>query len=267
MLTSHENVVIPPESHFFLWLEEKYSRGINKENELNFIKDLFDSTKFETWNISRKKIEKLILGNSLSYSELIQSIYLLYGETHGKKDILAWGDKNKLWKEKLPNIVTHFPNTKFIHIIRDGRDVACSFRELKSIRTNSKYAPKLPTEIDEIALRWHSNISVIERFLNTLKPGNKIALRYEDLLTNPSDELRKLCDFLKIGFSNSMLNYVEENLKHEYEPKEFIAWKHKLNQAIDVSNIGKHKSVLTSLEKQKFNSIASKWLVHYGYEK
>lgn len=266
MLTSHENVIIPPESHFFLWLEEKYSKGINEENEFNFIQDLFNSTKFETWNISREQIEKLIIGNSLSYSELIQSIYLLYGEIHGKNHLLAWGDKNKLWKEKLPAIVTHFPDSKFIHLVRDGRDVACSFKELKSIRTDSHYAPDLPTEIDEIAIRWDSNISAIEQFLNTVKTTNKILLRYEDLLSNPLEELRKLSNFLEIGFSDSMLNYVEENLKHEYEPKEFIAWKRKLNQPIDLSNIGKYKSVLTSLEKQMFYSIASRWLIHFGYE-
>src|SRR4051794_8815311 len=49
--------------------------------------------------------------------------------------VLAAAGKS-IWAEKTPgNVVRfdfvrrHFPNARFVHIIRDGRDVVCSFRE------------------------------------------------------------------------------------------------------------------------------------------
>ncbi|ARV12797.1 hypothetical protein BTO09_10740 [Gilvibacter sp. SZ-19] len=266
MLTSHPDVIIPPESHFFLWLEERYCHGITQTNKLDFIEDLYKATKFETWEIDKESVLSLLNVNYISYSEIIKNIYMLYGQNHNKVNLKYWGDKNKLWKQKLPKILKYFPNTRFIHIVRDGRDVACSFRSLVELSLNSIYAPVLPTEITEIAERWRTNLLAINTFLDGVNPLYKLTIRFEDLIIDPVNTLMVIMEFLMLEFDQSMLDFSEENRKHGYEPNEFMSWKLKLNSKLDTSNIGKYKQLLTLSEINYFESINNKWLTKYGYE-
>ena len=89
MLHSHSQICIPPESHFFLWLEEKY-KDWNIELLDVFVDELFQSTKFETWGMDKHSLA-LHLANPCpnSYSEVIAIIYKYYCRK-GK-------DEPKLW--------------------------------------------------------------------------------------------------------------------------------------------------------------------------
>lgn len=266
MLTSHPDIAIPPESHFFLWLEEKYSNW-NEEFDIDqFLDDLYASTKFETWNIPRIILKgRIIELRPRDYSELIREIYIEYGRLNGKRELRYWGDKNKLWKEKLNRVVEIFPDVKFIHIVRDGRDVACSFKDIAKSNFNSKYAPSLPSEIISIAERWKQNISFIENFEKHILPQNFYTISYEALIQRTEKCLSGICDFLEISFSDHMLYYKFSNSSAVFEPSEFMEWKQKLINPPDVKNIGKYKSQLTELELKEFESIARKQLLKYNY--
>ena len=54
-----------------------------------------------------------------------------------------------------------FPNAYFIHIIRDGRNVACSYRDINRKKISDPYAPKLPDNIIDIAKEWNNNINIL----------------------------------------------------------------------------------------------------------
>ena len=109
MLHSHSQICIPPESHFFLWLEVKY--GIwSLEMLEDFIQDLFNATKFETWNINREELSDFIINAApKTYSFLISLIYQFYAEKH-RGESKYWGDKNSLWTDKLERIRFYYPN-------------------------------------------------------------------------------------------------------------------------------------------------------------
>jgi hypothetical protein len=267
MLTCHKNIIIPPESHFFLWLEDKYGNWRQENGFDDFLEDLFNSTKFETWGINRSELKNYLKKQSISsYSDIIKSIYVFYGLINNKSDIQYWGDKNKLWKEKLELIPEYFPNTKFVHIIRDGRDVACSFIELKHKQLTTKYAPKLPHEIEEIAERWNVNINAIDSFLNGVNREEVLELRYEDLVNDTESELSKIMKFLNLPFDPAMLNYHKINKVVGYEPKIFMSWKNKLNQKPDSKNIGKYSEILTKDQIEIFEKKTLNILTRYGYK-
>lgn len=267
MLTSHPEIIISPESHFFLWLEEKYGKGISTENFDNFLNDLYGSTKFETWEIPKERIkEKFKETKEYSYAEIVQHIYLTYGKLHGKSELKIWGDKNKLWKEKIPRIDHYFPEAKFIHIVRDGRDVACSFRSLQKLPKDLEYVPNLPSEIKAIAERWSVNLEWISGFFEEINENRSLVIKYEDLIVNTIPILEQICDFLDLRFSHEMLNYREQNAIHGYEPDKLMHWKGKLTQPLDTSNIGKYKNLLTEHEIKSFTDIAFKELKKFNYE-
>ncbi len=267
VLTCHENICIPPECHFFLWLEEKYGNWTKQSNLDAYLSDLAVSRKFETWGISISELKSFIQKNEPSnYSELTYLVYVFYGVKIGKKEIKVWGDKNTLWKEKLSRIPVYFPEARYIHIIRDGRDVACSFMELHNSSFNSKYAPNLPSKIEDIALDWKNNISLINKFLNSVPGANHIIVKYEDLILNFHETVVGMLNFLNLNYDPNIDNYYKINLRLKLEPEATMEWKTKLNDKPDPLNVEKYKNILTGIQIEQFNKICAVELDTYGYK-
>lgn len=269
MLSCHPDIIMPPESHFFLWLENKYELINPATDSLEeFFIDLYNSRKFETWGINEESIMKSLKKfQPKDFSELIACIYLTYAEKVGKSGIKFWGDKNKLWKEKVHRIIHYYPQSFFIHLVRDGRDVACSFKDLAVKSSSSSYAPKLPVEIIEIAERWKNNVNFIETFLEEISEAHKLTVRYEDLLLDSPSKLKEITDMLGLVYTSTMLDYRLPEFKKIMEPQEFMAWKEKLNSPPDQSNIGKYKVQLNQESILLFEEYAGKELKKYRYIK
>lgn len=105
------------------------------------------------------------------------------------------------WAEKTPNnifcvgeILDFFPDSKFVHVIRDGRDVVCSL------------ALRRKFELNSAIIRWLMSVEAGIRFR-----GNPryYELKYEDLVTDTENTLRKLMSFLKDDWDPQMLDYTE----------------------------------------------------------
>lgn len=267
MLSCHPDIIIPPESHFFLWLENKYKNMNPMADDLEeFFIDLYKSRKFETWDISKQSIiETIKKDNIKSFADLIACIYITYGNAVGKNNFKYWGDKNKLWKENLHKTILYFPNAFFIHLVRDGRDVACSFIDLAIKGSTSIYAPKLPSQISDIANRWKTNVNFINEFLIDIPKSNQLTIRYEDLVLNTQATLHEIMQLLSIEYSQNMLDYQNSKFDMIKEPKEFIDWKHKLNSPLDQNNIGKYKNILSDQDTFLFEQIAKRELYNYSY--
>lgn len=268
ILTCHEQIIIPPESHFMLWNYDKYHLWKPIDGYNNILSDVIASTKFETWGIRRDELESFLHQRKpLSYSEFIADIYIYYGLKNNKTSAKLWGDKNSLWTEKLHTMYALFKKAKFIHIIRDGRDIAASYIKLNQSKNgNNKYFPKLPTNVEKIAELWRKNINAVTDFLSKIPAQNCIQVKYEDLILHNEDIISNLLNFLGLPLSQSVFSYYEINKIKNYEPKEFLDWKEKLNQPLDKSNIGKYRQELKQLEIEKFESIASDVLIKHGYK-
>lgn len=142
----------------------------------------------------------------------------------------------------LPMLVKHFPNAKFVHLFRDGRDVALSIARHPPMRLlannwrrarawgvdflrpplrlgESRVVAHLETlaapfasgdkrlqellEPEEIGAYWSHLIALGEETLGTLAPGQRYDLRYEDLIADPAGEAQKLIQFLDPRLQNS----------------------------------------------------------------
>ncbi|MGZ8173669.1 MULTISPECIES: sulfotransferase [Methylobacter] len=90
-----------------------------------------------------------------------------------------------------------FPDAKYIHMIRDGRDVAISFAR----------TPWWHDDIGQNLERWHAEIrQIIDLSNRILKPNQILQVRYEDFVAQPESELRRICSFLSIDFEDAMLD-------------------------------------------------------------
>lgn len=116
-------------------------------------------------------------------------------------DAVAEDQKVGRWAFYDPDNVLHFrsvkkdiPNALFVHIIRDGRDIALSLKKMGG------FAP-LPWDRVETnrlvatALYWKWMVRR-GREAGRLFPADYIEIRYEDLVTNPHETLGRLGSFI-----------------------------------------------------------------------
>jgi Sulfotransferase family len=268
MLTCHPEISIPPEGHFFLWLEAKFGQRTFPEASLQFIDELVETKKFETWGVEKKLLEKLFSEYApQNFRDAVALVYCSYGIFKERSEFKYWGDKNKLWKEKLYNVLDYFPNSKFVHIVRDGRDVACSIKELSEKEMHTiKYGPKIPDNINNIANHWATNLTFIQKFLSSLEQDKYITVRYEDLILSPKITLTKITKFLQLEFSELMLDYARRNRDEQLEPAATMQWKLKLNSDLEQGNIGKFRTLLTQQDVAIFENQCEGILKYYGYK-
>jgi len=267
MLTCHGSVVVPPECHFMLWLYKRFSSWHFNEGLVGFVDALYDCTKFETWGLDREYLLSYLQahGNDIyDYGSLVKAVYECYAQRHFEKGSLC-GDKNSLWIEMVWAIEEIVRSPKYIYLVRDGRDVACSYRELAGRTFNSQYQPRLPSDIPSIARAWDMANRVLFSFLVGKDENRVLRLHYEDLVECPEEALRACCGFLSIEYEPRMLNFHEVNRSLGLEPKEFLQWKEKTLTEVNAMSVGRYRRELTNPEIREFNEIAGESLRDHGY--
>lgn len=168
----------------------------------------------------------------------------------------------KRWGAKCNNnydaYLSAWPDAYFINIIRDGRDV------LASQLNTGTFSKKFSDLVERVGRSW---VNTHTRFYELLDKGNVHAypLFYERLVSNPEVEVRKLCGFLGIPFSDSLLTYYDQDLTI-YKPE---AGRHislpRISKPLDTRKIGRWRSELSDEQLEQFYRIARETLVKLGY--
>lgn len=254
ILSSHSQITVPPEAGFAVWLYENWQ---GEYSNARFVDELMKTKKIESWNINSNDF--LYFLNKEGASSLVDGILLTY-KYFGANTKKIIGDKNNFFIHHINTLRAINPSLKYIHIIRDGRDVACSYIELMQKEYSSTYAPKFATDITEIAQEWVVNNEKIKRELDE---QSYILIRLEDLVANPEFELQRICNFLGTSYESDMLNY--HLRKENYEPQEYDEWKAKNKKAIENDSF-KYRRLLKCSEVAAFENVASESLKSFGYK-
>lgn len=194
MLDSHPQMAVPPESHFYFEMLKLTERGpATRESFHNFLTNFFSWSDFGITPSELKGALNEI--EHFNFTEGVRAFYRLYAGRFGKK---RWGEKTPDYGMIMPEIQTLLPEAHFIHIIRDGRDVALSRRSLWFGPGESIMAQA------EDWTRWIMRARGVSGEL-----PHYLEIRYEDLIAQPAEVLRKVCDFLQLPFAEEMLAYHE----------------------------------------------------------
>jgi Flp pilus assembly protein TadD len=174
----------------------------------------------------------------------------------------------KRWVEKTPTHIFHIgklslyrPNARFILMLRDGRDVACSLK-----------ARKPSNSFSTIVDRWvYDNLAGLQYWDD---PRVKV-VKYESLVLNPEKTLRDVCEFLQEDYTSNILDYyktpkfwysdtIKEPETHVGQAVHAQLRNWQINQPI-FDGRGKWKKEMTEEEKAIFKDKAQKYLEQFGY--
>lgn len=267
MLTCHRNIVIPPECGFAVWLHDKYESWAGSDDLVidRFVADVLECRKIETWQVDEEGLLGFLKNRRPdSYAAAVSLVYEWYGLSAGET-FTRWGDKNNFYLDYIPTIKAMFPAAHFVHIVRDGRNVACSYRRLAATKIESRYAPRLPHEIDDIARQWKQNIETIDQSFNAFGHEHVQELRLEDLVRDPQEQLTRVCELLGEEYDAGMLEYHRVNEQRQLEPQEFLQWKEKTLKPPTPEQNDEYQSKLTADEITRFEAIAGDTLRKHGY--
>jgi hypothetical protein len=265
MLTCHSTLVVPPEAGFALWLHNDFrdwSQYDCTSSRLGrFLSKLQESRKFNTWRLDTKDLEGFIQHRKpTSYAELVGAVYRLYARTvHGGNSIV--GDKNNYYIHHIGEILSLFPKAQFIHIVRDGRDVATSYKKVARGKFESEFRPQLPTDVAEVARHWSGAVLSPEG----IHSDSLHVVRYEDLVSNPRSTVGQICQFLGVGYEAGMLEFYSENVRLNLEPAETMEWKKMTTRPLSTETLGRYVDELTPEEISVFEAIAGDTLRKFGY--
>jgi hypothetical protein len=117
--------------------------------------------------------------------------FVRYETGAGVHSGLIWGDKSPAYMRHLGALLEHFPQARVVHIVRDVRDYCVSMRNgwRKDIR--------------RAAFLWGRDVAQAHRICQAHR-DRCIEVRFEELLQAPATQMRRLSDFLQIGFTDAM---------------------------------------------------------------
>jgi hypothetical protein len=267
MLDAHPELTIPPETHFVPELIKVARTESGTEAMLDTV------TGNRTWDdfgISTEEMrEQLDAVPSGDAAGAVRAFFDAYAKLQNKP---RWGDKTPAYMLSVQRIGRTLAESRFIHLIRDGRDVALSQRA----RAINEQPP-----VSEQAARWIKRIHKSRDQAATLKGPRYVEARYEDLVRDPEATLRRICEFIDLPWDPGMLGYHERSAERlaemagglraegthaEQEPGYRIENHAPTTEPPDSSKLDKWKTEMAAEDVAAYERVAGDLLMELGYE-
>ena len=204
MLDAHPDLAIPPETHFVPDLIAR-AREIRRANDrkptgAELAAEIASNRRWADFHLSQAELAARMSGRrgEAGAKAAIRAFYELYAESQGKS---RWGDKTPDYLRSIRRIGRTLPEARFVHLLRDGRDVALSRRRWRE-RAGAK-----EKSVGAWASQWRRWIETARKQSGDV--DHYIEVRYEDLVTDTEPTLRRVCEFAELDFRPEMLDYHE----------------------------------------------------------
>lgn len=227
----------PFESHFITKYYKKLADygDINVyKNFLSLLEDILNerAVKQEKSDFDHEKFFKE-LGAHFTYSQLVDKICLKVFQQEGFN---SWCDKTPNYLGDIDILYELFPDSKYIYLVRDGRDVTLSLLEKDWGPNNIYYCARYWVTLNQGSVH-----------LDCLEVTNNLyQLRYEDLLDNVEKYVKEIYSFL--GWKCDKAELLE------------------LAKTVKSGNYNKWKKHMTSRQINIFDRVAADILKQFDYE-
>lgn len=245
ILNSHPDVFIPKETFYFDSIYPRLKNIATLESKVAYmcsrwwIKDMNVNTESLKRNIQKQTFNSI---DDAMFPALLDTLNV---------------NSCPIVGEKTPSHVNHsrffmqtYPECKVIHIVRDPRAIVNSSIKA-SIGTNNSVS---------ISKEWNDAVNI---HLSLMGSAQYHFIRYEELVTNPEISIENVCDFLKIEYSRSLLDYSAEQ-KNDFP----IEQGHHANtlRPIFSSSLDQWRSDLGAMDVRIIEKLCSRGMGHFGYQ-
>ena len=246
LLRSHPRLSFPHESGGLPGLYRVHGDPRSDREARLLAADFLGSHSVRQWNPGLRPAD---LERGRTFAAVVTPAYELWARGEGKP---RWGDKTPLHVLEIPQLVGLFPTAQFVHLVRDGRDVALSLAG-KGWGQRCAYTA---------AVQWRRCVEAGLADGRPLGASCYHELSYEELLAAPESTLRRLCAFLDEDFVPALLRPSRIPLPAARPPQ----WAPGLADRLDAAGVARWKRELPADEEVVFESVAGDLLRRLGYE-
>lgn len=150
---------------------------------------------------------------ALSYPDLVRSFLVQMKHEQAPEKPLVGASVHR----HFDRLLHLFPGARYVHLVRDPRDVARSWLEF-GWEGNGWAAGRA----------WAALETLWDRIEPRIPRDRVHELRFEDLVREPQAELERLCSFLGVPYTDAMLRYHETSTYGPIDPGQIGKWRKKL---------------------------------------
>ena len=252
---SHPELTVAHEPRFLATMAPNHRRyeGDGGLDIDRFLGDLYAVSNFRRLGLSREEVRSAIEDqHPTGFAEAVRLVFGMYAQSRGKA---LYGDKTPLYISFMEPIAGLLPEARFVHLVRDGRDVVVAYLE----------RDKGPATVAEGAFHWRLRVNRGHRSGQVLGPDRYREFHYEDLIEDPEATVRAICDYLGLDFHHEMLDYQRTAEKFLAEAKNPADHQH-LTLAPTKGLVDWRRSMSTD-DVALFEAIAGDTLEEVGYQR
>ncbi len=223
-----------------------------REDIIRMVAAVAAHDRLKLWNVP---FDEAALVDSIrpgQYPDLVHAFHLAAARAEGKE---AWVNMDIATLFRFEQVAQLFPQGKFVQIVRDGRDVALSFKGYRFGGLNAL----------EVADRWSRATVTADRIGHALGPDRYLRIAYEDLIGFPEQTLDRLCDFIGETFDPAMLDYAGDVSRKVPDATRDL-WP-KLDRPPQTDRIARWKREMKASERYVIEEAAGEALDRFGYER
>jgi hypothetical protein len=255
MLDSHPDLAIPGESHFLPSLARRRPGYLTGEtvDAAALADEIVGIPHWKRWGTGEDLVHRRVAAlKEPSFADVIEAVYMAYADARSKQ---RWGDKTPIYVRSIELLAELFPTARFVHVVRDGRDVALSYLSV----------PWGPRSLRQAAYKWRRDAGDGKKAERLLGP-RYAEVRYDDLVGDTQSVLRRLCGFLELPYDLRMLEYhktAHERIQSEPENTSF----HGSVTKPPTSGLRNWRDAMPPRDIKTFEAIAGDLLEEFGFER
>ncbi|HEX5096569.1 MAG TPA: sulfotransferase [Acidimicrobiia bacterium] len=256
MLCAHPRIYIPPESNFIpRFFGRRPTTPLDRRRAVDIVREIERyRVFFKDWHGPLPDPAELV--DELPQptpAGIIDALYRRYASEFGA---VRWGDKSPIYTRYVDLLSTIFPAARFVHIVRDGRDVATSMLHAYSTRRFFYY------DIYYAARTWRHDVGAARESGSRLGAARYREVRYEDLVASPVDHLEAICAFLGERYESAMA-HPEDVARRSYHSRGIHA---ATRQPVTTERAGTWRTGLSRDDVAVFDTVAGRLLSELCYE-
>ncbi len=255
MVGAHPQIAVPL-SATGMWY--RYARRLDDYGNLKsqgnlerLVGDLLAETRIRLWDVQLDRDAVLEGLEPGSFAAVVARFHHLYALAKGKP---LWGNIDIATIDHMDIANRLFPQARFLHIVRDGRDVALSHETYRYGGSNTL----------ECAERWVRQLRINMKMGAMLDPQRYRVVRYEDLILDSEATLRGICEFAGVDYSPAMLEYPKMVADKIPENRRSL-WP-ALDKPPDKSKVYGWKQRMGTAKRVVFENVANELLKELNYE-
>ncbi|HEX5230435.1 MAG TPA: sulfotransferase [Bryobacteraceae bacterium] len=191
-LNRHSQLAVCGETEFFRRLYTRrhaFGDPANEQNRARIVSAYLAVRPVRQLGIDLSLLEERMMREGVNWSSIFASLLSAYATTHGKPFA---GEKTPGHAWHVHTLCEWYPDCAIIHLIRDPRAVVYSL-------TNVPWASR---SVLMGARMWHS---INTAALAASKRDNYMAVKYEDLVARPEQELARICRHIGLDYEEALL--------------------------------------------------------------